>query len=187
VSLDVNPDHRTIDQGATTFGTCVATFANGATKNYTQRVEWSSSDPAIASVSNVDGERGKITGNAPGTIVLRARDPVTGIDSNDSGQNGEITVLGPLESIELTPTTATDTVGDERFFTAKGHFAGGTEQNITQDVDYSSTDTQVAQPTNEVGKKSRVLAVGAGVATIRATDPKSGIVSNDATYTVVAP
>jgi len=187
VSLDVNPDHRTIDQGTTTFGTCLATYANGATKNYTQKVDWTSSDPTIASVSNVDGERGKVTGLAPGTIVLSARDPVTGLSSNDSGLNGEITVLGPLVSIDLAPTSATDAVGGQRFFTATGHFAGGTEQNITQKVDYSSSDGSVAQATNEAGKKSLVVAVGAGVATIRATDPASGVVSNDATYTVTAP
>ena len=68
VSLDVGPDHKTINQGGTANGTCVATYANGAKKNYTQRVEWSSSDPAIASVSNVDNERGRITG-----IARRAR------------------------------------------------------------------------------------------------------------------
>ena len=64
---------------------------------------------------------------------------------------------------------------------------GGTEKNVTQDVTYASTDPAVAQPTNEPGRKSRVLAVGPGVAIIRATDPATGIVSNDATYTVVAP
>lgn len=184
VALDVNPDSRTINQGTSTFGTCVAIYANGATKNYTQRVTWSSSDATIASVSNVDGERGKITGNGPGTATISAHDPVTGIDSNDSNQNAAITVLGPLQSIDLTPVTASNAVGEERFFTAKGHFAGGTEKNITQDVDYSSTDTAVAQPTNEAGKKSRVIAVGVGVATIRATDPATGVVSNDATMTV---
>jgi hypothetical protein len=187
VALDVDPDARTINQGTTTYGTVVATFANGATKNYTQRVEWTSSDPAIAAISNLDGARGKVTGNGPGTVVLRARDPVSGVDSNDSGQNGSITVLGLLESIALTPVNPTDAVGEERFFTAKGHFAGGTEKNLTQDLTYSSSDLGVAVPTNEAGTKSRVLAVGPGIAIIRATDPTTGIVSNDATYTVVAP
>lgn len=185
IALNVDPDSRTINQGTFTFGTCTAIFANGGTRNYTQRVEWTSSDPAIASVSNVDNERGRITGNGPGTVTIRARDPLTGIDSNDSGQNGSITVLGPLESIELTPTNPTNNVNEERFFTAKGHFVGGTEKNITQDLDYLSSDTAVAQPTNEAGKKSRVLAVGVGVATIQAKDPATGIVSNQATMTVV--
>ena len=80
--------------------------------------------------------------------MLRARDPVTGIDSERLGpERREITVLGPLTSIDLTPVTASDTVGDERFFTAKGHFAGSPDKNITQDVDYASTNTAVAQAT----------------------------------------
>ena len=37
----------------------------------------------------------------------------------------------------------------------------------------------MAAPTNEPTKKSRVLAIAPGVAIIRATDPRSGIVSND--------
>jgi uncharacterized protein YjdB len=185
VSLDVDPDTKTINQGTSIFGTCVATYANGGVKNYTQRVEWTSSDPTVASVSNLDGERGRITGNAPGTVTIRAHDPVTGIDSNDSGQNATITVLGPLESIELTPTAPSNNVGEDRFFTAKGHFAGGTEKNITQDVDYFSSNPAVAEPTNEVGKKSRVKAVSVGTATITAKDPATGIVSNTATMTVV--
>ena len=163
----------------------MAVYANGATKNYTQRVEWSSSDPTIATVENGSGTRGLITGIGPGTVTIRAHDPVTGIDSDDSGQNGSITVLGPLESIELTPVAASNNVGEDRFFTAKGHFAGGTEKNITQVVEYSSTDIAVALPTNESGKKSRVIAIAPGTATIRATDPATGIVSNDALLTVV--
>jgi len=47
--------------------------------------------------------------------------PVSGVDSKDSNQNGVITVFGELESIELTPTSPSDTVGEERFFTATGH------------------------------------------------------------------
>ena len=47
----------------------------------------------------------------------------------------------------------------------------------------------IGQPaaTNEPGRKSLVLALAPGVAIIRATDPQSGIVRNDATYIVVAP
>ena len=187
VALAVGPVSRTIDQGATTFCSAVATFANGATKNYTQRVDWSTSDATIASISNATGERGQVTGVGPGTVVIRAHDPVSGVDSNDSNQNGSITVLGALLSIDLKPLTATDAVSAQRHFTATGHFAGGTDKNLTQSVVYSSSDSTVAVATNTPGDKSLVGAVGVGTATIRATDPTTGIVSNDATYTVVAP
>jgi hypothetical protein len=184
--IDVNPKTKTISQGVTFNATAVAFFANGAQKNYTQRVDWTSTDAAVASVSNVDGQRGKVTGNGPGTITLSARDPISNVSSDDSNQSGSITVLGLLESVELTPTSATDAVGDERFFTAKGHFAGGTEKNVTQDVEYSSSNPAVAIAPNEAGKKSRVVAVGPGTTIITAKDLATGIVSNDATYTVEA-
>jgi len=185
IALDVNPDGRTIDQGESLFGTCQALYANGGVRNYTQRVEWTSSDPAIASVSNAEGTRAKVTGHAPGTIALIARDPITGISSNDSGRNGSITVLGPLERIELGPVTATSVEGTARFYSARGFFAGGTDDNVTQDATYSSSNPEVAIATNEPGTKSRVVAVGVGTTTIRATI--GTIVSNDATLTVVAP
>mgnify|MGYP003694022047 CR=1 FL=1 len=86
-------------------------------------------------------------------------------------------MLGPLTSIDLTPVTASDTVGDERFFTAKGHFAGSPDKNITRDVDYESTNTAVAQATNEAWEEEPVVAVGVGVTTIRAKDPTTGIAS----------
>ena len=99
--------------------------------------------------------------------------------------DGSITVLGPLERIELGPATATSVVGAERFYSARGFFAGGTEDNLTQDAAYSSSNPEVAVATNEPGKKSKVVAVGVGTTTIRAT--VGGVVSNDATLTVVAP
>lgn len=185
IALDVNPDGRTINQGESFFGTCQALYANGGVRNYTQRVEWTSSDPAIASVSNAEGTRARVTGHTPGTIALIARDPITGISSNDSGRNGSVTVLGPLERVELGPVTATSVEGTARFYSARGFFAGGTDDNVTQDATYSSSNPDVAIATNEPGTKSRVVAVGVGTTTIRATI--GTIVSNDATLTVVAP
>ena len=62
---------------------------------------------------------------------------------------------------------------------------GGTDDNVTQDATYSSSNPDVAVATNEPGNKSRVVAVGVGTTTIRATI--GTIVSNDATLTVVVP
>jgi uncharacterized protein YjdB len=184
VSIDVHPDGRTIDQGEETFCSAVGTFENGGTRNYTQRVEWFTSDPAIASISNVEGERGKVKGLAPGTVVIRARDPVTGIDSNVAGDNGEITVLGPLERIELSPLQATKNVGEFQNYTARGFFTGGGDENFTQRVIYQSSDLNVVFPPNAAPNKGRVEAVGVGSATITAVDPMTGKISNEVTLTV---
>jgi hypothetical protein len=63
-------------------------------------------------------------------------------------------VAGPLESIDRTPINPTNSVGEERFFTARGHFAGNPNRpNITQDVTYMSTNPDVASATNESARR----------------------------------
>ena len=70
-------------------------------------------------------------------------------------------------------------VGDQLFMTATGEFEGGTTDNITQKVVYSSTDTGVALAPNTEGFKSRVTIVGPGTVDIVATDPITGVRSDD--------
>ncbi len=151
--------------------------SDGVTMNMTQQVVYASSDPGVATVSNVDGDRSAVTAVAPGTATISATDPATGITTTASGGDATIAVLGPLEAITLTPTTATRNVGQVQNYTATGHYGGGGTKNITQDVDYASSDANVAIATNLAGNKSRVEAVGSGTATISATDPATGVTS----------
>src|SRR6185369_11332521 len=102
-----------------------------ATQNYTQKVEWSSSDDSIATVSNDAGARGRATGHAPGEVTISVHDPVTGLTSSQA-DSATLTVLGPLQSITVTPSEATRNVGEDVNFVATGHYVGNTTQNLTQ-------------------------------------------------------
>jgi len=53
-------------------------------------------------------------------------------------------VLGALESITLSPLTKTKPAGQFVNYAATGHYAGGVIQNITQEVEYASSDPNVA-------------------------------------------
>jgi hypothetical protein len=64
-------------------------------------------------------------------------------------------------------------------FTAIGYDADGRSTNVTQDVAWSSSDIGVVTAPNFEGNRSRVLAAGFGSATVVATDPASGVTSND--------
>jgi hypothetical protein len=90
-----------------------------------------------------------------------------------------------LVSIELRPFSATRAVGQIQNYTAAGFFSDGSARNLTQRVDYSSSDPSVAVAPNATDNRSRVLAVGPGTALITAVDPITGIVSNTASLTVV--
>jgi trimeric autotransporter adhesin len=158
--------------------TATGHYAGGATRNFTQRVDYTSSDPAIARAAN-----------AAGTVTISVRDPKTGMRSDPTDGNATLTVLGALERITLAPVAIKRVVGQMQRLTATGHYAGGTTRNLTQHVEYRSSDPAVATVPNAAGDKSRVEIVGTGTATISATDPKTGVSTagaGDATVTVLA-
>jgi hypothetical protein len=53
--------------------------------NLTQEVEYTSSAPAIAKADNSPGDRSRVVGVAPGTAVISAHDPGTGIATTPAG------------------------------------------------------------------------------------------------------
>src|SRR5262249_30746328 len=100
--LIVQPATRTVQQGATANFTALAVYKNDATQNYTQKVDWTSDDPSIATVSNDAGMRGRATGVAPGEVTISVHDPSTGLTSSNAN-SATLTVLGPLQSITVGP------------------------------------------------------------------------------------
>jgi hypothetical protein len=61
-----------------------------------------------------------------------------------------------------------------------GNIVGGGQRNLTQDLVWATSDPDLALCPNDPGHRSRVVALGAGDASVYATDTPSGIVSNDA-------
>jgi hypothetical protein len=176
VALRINPDSRTVNVGGTGNYTANLEYVNGATQNATQQVTWSSSDDAIATISNDAGTKGRATGVAAGTATISAADPGSGLTSTGSNSDATITVTGPLLRIVVTPATATIDVGEDMHLVATGHYEGGTTRNITQQVLYAANDNAVDTP-NEVGDRSRIVGASAGTARVTAMDPGSGITS----------
>lgn len=170
--------------------TATGHYADGTTRNLTQHVEYTSSDPAVARAANAKGERSRIEAVGAGTATISATDPKTGVGSHASGADVTFTVLGALERITLAPSGVKRVVGQAQRLTATGHYAGGTTRNLTQHVTYRSSDANVAAAPNDAGDKSRVEAKSLGTATISAIDPATGITSSagggDATVDVIA-
>jgi hypothetical protein len=160
----------TVGKGGQTLFSVLGIFENGTRNlsNWTDVYVLSSSDPSVATI--VDGRY--VQGVAPGTFQLTAHDIETGITSAPL----TVQVVGGLESIALTPATATRGIGEWESFTAIGHYPPGFTQNLTQDLVYGSSDPTVAVADNAAGMRSRVRTIGAGTATITATDGATGII-----------
>jgi Tol biopolymer transport system component len=191
VRIVVTPTTKTLSIGEFQFYTAIGHYSDGGTQNLTQQVTYVSSDTGVAVAANTPGTKSQVDAVGAGTATISAFDPATGVSSSDTGDDATLTVNGPLESITLTPVTKTLGVGGFETYTATGHYGGGGTQNITQQVTYASSDPGVAVAPNTSGNKSRVDAVGPGMATISAVDPATGVSSTtsggDATLTVVAP
>jgi hypothetical protein len=168
--------------------TATGFFGGGTTKNLTQRVNYHSSDEAVATAPNESGNKSRVTTVAPGQVTISATDPVTGVSTTSTGDDASLTVIGALERITLSPVTSTKSVGGFQRYTATGYFGGGVTQNLTQDLTYSSSNPAIASAPNTEGDKSRVDAVAPGTATISASHPTAGLsttdTGDDATLTV---
>ncbi len=189
LSIAVAPVTTTLDVGETKSLVAIGTFEGGVTRNITQQLTYSSSDPTVAVASNLAENRSRVDALTPGTVTISALDTVTGVSSADSSGDATIMVLGALESITLGPVTKTRPAGQFQNYVATGHYAGGGTQNITQEVTYASSDPSVATAPNTPGNKGRVDTVAPGTTTISASHP-SGVTTtaggNDATLTVTA-
>jgi uncharacterized protein YjdB len=171
--------------------TVIGHYAGGTTKNLTQRVEYASSDPAVASAPNAKGDRSRVEAVAPGKATITATDRATGVSTHASGDDVTIVVVGGLERLTLTPEFVHRPLGQTQRLTATGYYPGGVTRNLTQHVVYSSSDPGIVAAPNAPGDKSRVETVGIGSATVSAVDPESGVSSSasggDATVNVESP
>lgn len=86
---------------------------------------------------------------------------------------------GTIVRLELKPVTKTISVGEFANYTATGFDAQGVSRNMTQKVEYASSDPTVAEAPNAEGNRGRVNGLKPGVVTISATDPVTGVASTD--------
>ena len=71
-SIAVTPTSPTIASGTAIQFTAVATYSDGSTQNVTALATWTSSDLAVATVSNTAGSQGLSTAIAAGTSTITA-------------------------------------------------------------------------------------------------------------------
>jgi hypothetical protein len=187
VRVVVSPATRRVPAGASPRFTAVGHSASGATLNLTQRVVWSASALDIAMVPNDTGDRSRIDTLGPGTAIITALDPLSGVGSSASGDDATLTVAA-LAALTLAPATVELAVGGVLSLTTVGAVAGGDPINVTQDAVYTSSDSSVVRATNQSGNKSRIEAIAPGVATVtafRASAYPQATDSNPITVTVV--
>jgi hypothetical protein len=152
VSIAVTPANPSIAAGLVEPFTAVGTFSNNTTQDITNLVQWSSSDPAIATISNAAGLQGVATGVAQGTSTITA---------SLNGKIGSTTLtVTPvaLEMIMVTPANSSLNQGQTEQFMAMGMYSDNSTKDLTNSVTWASANPAVASITG--GGLATALAPG---------------------------
>ena len=94
VSITVTPANPAIVKRGTEQFTATGQYADLTTVNLTDVVTWSSTAPAVATISNASGSNGKATGVSAGSATIIATDPVTGTQGSTQLAVGNVPALG---------------------------------------------------------------------------------------------
>ena len=172
VSMAVSPSSTSIAPSTTMQFSVTGTYTDGSTQNITSSVNWTSSNPSVASI-NVNGAPGLAKGLSPGTSTISAA-------SGSLSSGATLTVTNAtLTSIAVAPANAAIPLGTLQQFTATGTFSDQSSQDITGTVTWSSSNNSVASITVSGLATGRNL----GSVTITAT---SGSISGSTPATVNA-
>jgi len=174
VSITVAPAAATVSAGNTQAFTATANYDNSTTLDITTQATWSSSNIAVAQVSNAAGSNGLATSLTAGTATITAT--YSGVQGTAT-----LTVTAPaLVSIMVTPATATIAAGTTQAYRVTGVYQNGTTTTTLTGVTWSSSLTGVA--TIVVGGTDGGFP-GAPAAAATATGVSAGTTTITATYT----
>jgi len=169
LSISVTPLAASVPVGLVQPLTATGTFSDGSTQDLTAASAWTSSDTAIAQVSNAAGSEGDVTGVAPGTVTLTASyGGVTGA--------APLTVTSfTLVAIAVTPANARLPAGFTLQYTATATYSDSSTRNVTTQVTWASSNTAIATISNAAGSQGLATGVGASATPVQVTATLSGV------------
>ena len=178
VSLALTPINPSLPGGAVQQFAATGTYSDAGTQDLTQSANWTSSNTAVATISNAAGSRGSATSIAAGTTTITAT--VGGVSASTT-----LTVTtATLVSLAINPTNPGIALGTILQFTATGTYSDGGTQVLTQSASWTSSVPSVASISNAAGSRGSATSIAAGTTTITAA---LGGVSGSTTLTVTPP
>jgi trimeric autotransporter adhesin len=162
VYIEVTAVEPVIALGTTTQLRATGIYSDKSKQDLTPSVEWHSSDDAVVTVSH-----GIAKSVRRGSAVIGA---ALGSVSGSISGSGTLTVTdATLVSIQVTPVNPAAALGTTRQFTATGIFSDNSVQNLTEQVDWSTSDGSVASVSNTAGSRGLATPAGIGATTVSAT------------------
>ncbi len=132
--LTITPPSATIPHGLTQSYSAQGTFSDGSTLDVTDQVDWSSSAPAVASISAI----GVATGVTEGITTVTAQ-------LNGQSDTASLTVTAAvLTGLTITPPSATISRSSTQSYRAQGAYDDGSILDVTGLVAWNSSAPTIA-------------------------------------------
>jgi hypothetical protein len=176
-SLQVTPPvDRNIAVGTSTRFRVTGTFNVGQPQDLTRDAVWSSSAPLVANVDSNPFKEGRLRGLQAGTAT------VTASFGTLTSSNATLTVTSrALQSLNIAPVNRSTGIGGSLQLTATAAYTDGTSQIVTEDVNMSLDNTNVAIFPNASKNPGLIYGVNLGTATLTArlgTEPEQTLTIN---------
>jgi hypothetical protein len=176
-AIRLNPPKRSVGLDEIVKLTALGVGTDGATRNYTQRVTYASSDPNVIVATNADGDRSRLVVVGPGVATISAVDPATGLTTAAGNGTTVITVRNErVDRITILPAETHALLGSFPRFNAVGHYPSGGAATINESVEWTSSVPDVAAFTLW-GVRNRIQPVIEGTTVISAVMPSLGLSS----------
>ncbi len=161
-SLAVAPTTLLLANGYTAAASVVGTYSDSQKLDLTSSATWSSSNTAVATVSNSFGSKGLVTGVSAGSSTLTA-----GVLSL-SGTGVVNVTSATLSSIAINPSSLTIASGTKEQLKADGLFSDASSLDLTYSATWDSTNAAVS--VNNTGlSKGIITGENDGSSNVRAT------------------
>jgi uncharacterized protein YjdB len=166
VSVLVAPSSESVSVGSNVYYRATAVLLDATQLDVTSLVEWTSSDPDVAAISNA-GTHGRATALAEGSTTIRATLlGTTGSFPATLSGASDLAVAGACDGTPDSVFIASDLtirVGDKAQMQLSGAFPGGCTQDLTEDsaTVWDSTDNDVFTIDHKTGI---VTGIGPGAA-----------------------
>jgi trimeric autotransporter adhesin len=155
-NISVIPGSVSVPNGAVQQFSAAGGFTNGKPQDVTTAVTWSSSNPAVVTVSNAPGSQGLATSVSTGSARIVA---TSGAVSGSAVFN-----VKAVSSVSMTPQNTYVLTNASQHFTATALFNDGTSADVTAAAVWSSGTPAVATISNSPGSQGLATSLSnAGV------------------------
>ncbi len=162
-SIAITTTQSNVPSGMTQSLLATGTYSDASTKDISQQVTWQSDDVGVATISNNSAESGLLRALSPGQVTLTAS---LGLLSNQI--NIDVT-NAVLTGLQVNAGSSQLNVRSSILVTATASYSDASTKDVSAQVNWLSSDVNVASIGNSASDKGLVKALSVGSANISAS------------------